>query len=79
MNEVLTLFKPRIWPITNRGILKANGKSSTRFFLLGTLGLVFWFGIFAVSWRILVYFKGIEDIGDILGYKLLSCCYSAAS
>ena len=72
MNEVLTLFKPRIWPIKNRGFSKANGKSSLRFFLLGTFGLLFWCGIFAVSWRVLVYFKGIEDIGDILGYKLLS-------
>lgn len=72
MNDVLTLFKPRIWPIKNRGISKANGKSGARLFILGTIGLLFWCGIFAVSWRVLVYFKGIEDIGDILGYKLLS-------
>jgi ABC-2 type transport system permease protein len=72
MNEVLTLFRPRIWPIKNHGISKANGKSGARFLLLGTIGLLFWCGIFAVSWRVLVYFKGIEDIGDILGYKLLS-------
>ncbi|MGD9087804.1 MAG: hypothetical protein PVI38_04875 [Desulfobacterales bacterium] len=72
MNDVLTLFKPRIWPIKNRGFSKANGKGNARFLLLGTFGLLFWCGIFAVSWRVLVYFKGIEDIGDILGYKLLS-------
>ena len=72
MNEVLTLFKPRIWPLKNRGITKANGKSSAHFLVLGSFGLLFWCGIFAVSWRVLVYFKGIEDIGDILGYKLLS-------
>jgi ABC-2 type transport system permease protein len=72
MNQVLTLFKPRIWPIKNRGLTKANGKSSAHFFVLGLIGLLFWCGIFAVSWRVLVYFKGIEDIGDILGFKLLS-------
>ena len=72
MNEVLTLFKPRIWPLKNRGLSRANGNGGARFFLLGTIGLLFWCGIFAVSWRVLVYFKGIEDIGDILGYKLLS-------
>ena len=72
MNEVLTLFKPRIWPLKNRGLSKANGKGGARLFLLGTFGLLFWCGIFAVSWRVLIYFKGIEDIGDILGYKLLS-------
>jgi len=72
MNEILTLFKPRIWPLKNRGLSKANGKGGARLILLGTFGLLFWCGIFAVSWRVLIYFKGIEDIGDILGYKLLS-------
>jgi ABC-2 type transport system permease protein len=72
MNEVLTLLKPRIWPLKNRGLSKANGNSNARFLLLGSFGLLFWCGIFAVSWRVLIYFKGIEEIGDILGYKLLS-------
>jgi ABC-2 type transport system permease protein len=72
MNDIITLLKPRIWPLKHRGLSNANGKSSVRFLLLGSFGLLFWFGLFAVSWRVLVYFKGIEDIGDILGYKLLS-------
>ena len=72
MNEVLTLLKPRIWQIRNRSHAKDNGRRSARMLLLGSFGLLFWCGIFAVSWRVLVYFKGIEDIGDILGYKLLS-------
>jgi len=72
MNDIITLLKPRIWPLKHRGLSNANGKSSTRFLLLGSFGLFFWFGLFAVSWRVLTYFKGIEDIGDILGYKLLS-------
>jgi len=72
MNEVLTLLKPRVWPLKRRGLSRANGNSRARFLLLGAIGLLFWCGIFAVSWRVLVYFKGIEDIGDILGYKLLS-------
>jgi ABC-2 type transport system permease protein len=72
MNEVLTLLKPRIWPLKNRGLSNANGKNKTRFLLLGGFGLLFWCGIFAVSWRVLIYFRGIEEIGDILGYKVLS-------
>ncbi len=72
MNEVLTLLKPRIWPLRKRGLRRANGNSRVRLLLLGAIGLLFWGGIFAVSWRVLIYFKGIEDIGDILGYKLLS-------
>jgi ABC-2 type transport system permease protein len=58
--------------LKNRGLSNANGRRSARIFLLGSFGLLFWCGIFAVSWRVLVYFKGIEDIGNILGYKLLS-------
>jgi ABC-2 type transport system permease protein len=72
MNAVLTLLKPRIWPLRKRGLSRVNGNSGARFLLLGAIGLLFWCGIFAVSWRVLIYFKGIEDIGDILGYKLLS-------
>jgi ABC-2 type transport system permease protein len=72
MNDVLTLLKPRIWHVRNRGASKANGRRGARLLLLGSFGLLFWCGIFAVSWRVLAYFKGIEDIGDILGYKLLS-------
>lgn len=72
MSQVLTLLKPRVWPLQKRGLSRANGNGRVRFLLLGAIGLLFWCGIFAVSWRVLVYFKGIEDIGDILGYKLLS-------
>jgi ABC-2 type transport system permease protein len=72
MNAVITLLKPRIWPLKNRGLSNANGKGSARYLLLGGFGLLLWCGIFAVSWRVLIYFKAIEDIGDILGYKLLS-------
>jgi ABC-2 type transport system permease protein len=71
MQEVITLLMPRIWPLKRR-----NGKNShsraLKIFLLGTIGGLFWGGIFAISWRVLDYFKGIEDIGDILGFKLLS-------
>jgi ABC-2 type transport system permease protein len=72
MKDIITLLKPRIWPLKHCGPSNANNKSSARFLLLGSFGLLFWFGLFAVSWRVLIYFKGIEDIGDILGYKLLS-------
>ncbi|MCP4689344.1 MAG: hypothetical protein GY859_14925, partial [Desulfobacterales bacterium] len=31
-----------------------------------------WAGVFAVSFRVLGYFRSIEELGDILAYKLLS-------
>jgi ABC-2 type transport system permease protein len=40
--------------------------------VLGIVGTLFWCGLFGMSWRVLRYFKGIEDIGDLLAYKLLS-------
>jgi len=43
-----------------------------KFALLGLIGLGFWGGSFAISLRVLRYFRGIEEIGNILAYKLLS-------
>ena len=72
MNDVLTLLKPRIWPLKHRGVSNNNRGGATKVFLIGAIGVLFWGGIFAFSMRVLHYFKGIEEIGDILGYKLLS-------
>ena len=72
MHDVITLLKPRIWPLKKRGASKNPRGRAAKLILLGTVGALFWGGIFAISWRVLDYFKGIEDIGDILGFKLLS-------
>ena len=72
MNDILTLLKPRIWPLINRSVRKNVRGDLLKLLLFGTIGLLFWLGIFAVGLRVLTYFKGIEEIGDILGYKLLS-------
>ena len=72
MQDILTLLKPRIWPITNRSVRKKDRSGLFKVFFFGTVGLLFWLGIFTVALRGLNYFKGIEEIGDILGYKLLS-------
>jgi len=72
MNEILTLLKPRLWTLTNRSLKKNARGGLLKLFLFGIIGLLFWIGIFAVSLRVLTYFRGIEEIGNILGYKLLS-------
>jgi len=72
MNEILTLLKPRIWSIINRSSRKGNGGSIAKLIFFGLIGIFFWGAIFAAAIRVLTYFKGIEEIGDILGYKLLS-------
>ena len=40
--------------------------------MLGGIGFLFWAGIYAVSLRVLYYFKGVEELGDLLALKLLS-------
>jgi ABC-2 type transport system permease protein len=72
MNDILTLLKPRIWPFTNRSVRQNSRGGFLKLFFFGTIGLLFWVGIFFVALRVLTYFKGIAEIGDILGYKLLS-------
>jgi ABC-2 type transport system permease protein len=72
MNDILTLLKPRIWPITNRSFRKSNSGNIVKLSFFGIIGMLFWGAIFAVAIRVLTYFKGIEEIGNILGYKLLS-------
>lgn len=72
MKDIITLLRPRIRSIANSGPSKNSKTGFYKFLLLGTIGAGFWCGVFAVSFRVLLYFKGIEDIGDILAFKLLS-------
>jgi ABC-2 type transport system permease protein len=72
MHDILTLLKPRIRSVINRSSRKSSGGGIVKLSFLGLIGTFFWGAIFAVSIRVLTYFKGIEEIGDILGYKLLS-------
>ena len=72
MQDILTLLKPRIWPFTHRSARQNTRGGLLKLFFFGTIGVLFWLGILAVALRVLTYFKGIAEIGDILGYKLLS-------
>lgn len=45
--------------------------SGTRALLIGGVGLVFWLGVFGVVYRMLRYFRGVEEIGPLLAGKLL--------
>ncbi len=72
MNTITTLLRPRIRSFKNRGLGKDGRKVWIKHLLLGTLGALFWSGVFLVSLRVLRYFRGIEELGDALAYKLLS-------
>ncbi len=72
MSEILTLLKPRFLSFKNRGLSGNLKGRKLRCFLFGTIGLAFWGGTFFIFYRVLAYFQGLEDLGDILAYKLLS-------
>ena len=72
MKAVITLLKPRICSFKMKRFSDGRKDTLLKLSLFGTIGAVFWGGIFAVSLRVLGYFKGIEELGDILAYKLLS-------
>ena len=72
MKHVVTLLKPRVFSFKNKGLFKNDRGKRGKLFLFGTLGICFWGGIFTVSLRVLIYFKEISELGDILAYKLLS-------
>jgi len=72
MKDIITLLKPRIYSFKGKGFSKNNKGGLFKLLLFGTIGLLFWGGIFAVSLRVLGYFKEIAELGDILAHKLLS-------
>ena len=66
----LHLLGPK-W-LTARARAMANPDGRTwRFVTLGVVGALFWAFIFGMLFRLLKYFKGIEEIGPLLAGKLL--------
>ena len=72
MMEILTLLKPRFWSFKNGHSSKNVKNRKIKAVLFGAVGLAFWVGIFAIFYRVLIYFRGVEGFGDILARKLLS-------
>jgi len=62
---------PRFMALKNRLTRLAPG-DKLRTAVLIVLGLAFWAVLFGVSFRVLVYFKTIEGLGDLLALRLLS-------
>jgi ABC-2 type transport system permease protein len=69
---------PSVWHLVTPKILTARARarpeargSAWRIVLLAVLGLLFWSFIFGVLTRLLRYFKGVPEIGELLAGKLL--------
>ena len=69
MKTIITLLTPRLKSFKNR--IKTKQRKF-RYSLFAGIGLMFWGGLFAISHRVLSYFGQVEELGDILAYKLLS-------
>lgn len=68
MNSLSALIRPRWRSIGKKGFGAHRTAKQT---LLLLVGLAFWAGIFGISFRVLTYFRQIEELGDILARKLL--------
>ena len=64
------LLRPK-W-LTARARTMANERGRTaRFTMLAVIGLGFWGFIFTILYKLLVYFRGVPDLGPFLAGKLL--------
>ena len=73
MNDILTLVRPRLLSFKNASFFRGKKQGSLmKLLLFGGIGFAFWGTIFGVSFRVLRYFKGVEELGHLLAFKLLS-------
>ena len=70
---VLLLLGPKIRTKINRA--RTSEGRLFKGLLLGVVGLFFWSLIFAVIFRMLIYFRGTQGIGDLLAGKLLGLVF----
>ncbi len=48
-----------------------QGQSGGKVAIIAVVGLIFWVAVFGVLYRVLSYFRGVEEIGSLLASKLL--------
>lgn len=68
---VLDILQPK-WRSFLARVRRQRSKGGARTVLLLLLGAGFWSAVFGVSYRVLKYFKGVEEIGPLLAGKLLA-------
>ena len=67
---LLHLLAPKWLTARARAMANERGRGA-RFALLAIVGLLFWGFIFGVLYRLLSYFRGVQEIGPLLSGKLL--------
>lgn len=59
------------WLTARARTVRGERGRGARALLLGVVGLLFWSFVFTVLYRLLAYFKGVQEIGPLLAGKLL--------
>jgi ABC-2 type transport system permease protein len=67
---LLHLLSPKWLTARARAAAGEKGRGA-RFAILGFVGAIFWAFIFGVLYRLLTYFRGVDEIGALLAGKLL--------
>ena len=67
---LLHLLLPKYLTAKARALAGERGRAA-RWIVLGAFGLAFWAFIFAMVFRLLRYFRGVQEIGPLLAGKLL--------
>jgi ABC-2 type transport system permease protein len=65
------------WQSALARVRRERADAGSKGAILALLALVFWGTAFAIVFRVLRYFKGVEDIGSLLAGKLLSLAFLA--
>src|SRR3954454_19538996 len=72
------MVRPGLWTVLTPKWHSALGRlrqeqsgSGGRALLLGLVAVVFWAAVFGVAYRVLRYFRGVEDIGNLMAAKVL--------
>lgn len=70
---LLALLRPKLVGKWNRSARREGGRA--RLVLLAGLAAGFWGVLFLLIHRVLVYFRGVEGLGDLLAAKLLGIAF----
>ena len=68
--SLLKVLGPKIYTLRAR-IREPGSLSRGKVLMICSIGLIFWTVVFGVLYRMLLYFRGIEEIGPLLAGKLL--------
>jgi ABC-2 type transport system permease protein len=67
---LLWILTPKYLTARARALAGERGRSA-RFGVLSVVGILFWGAIFGLLYKLLTYFKGVPEIGELLAGKLL--------